>query len=202
MCVRDLISPTPRKVLSLPLAAALIPALTGWLRAAEQLPLFLPSRDVSVTYDVTWSDKPGVQERMSWSAGQRLERVDGPLSSIIFDRKAKEIVLLNPASHTYSVLDGVPRWAIEPQPSTRVTRGANFVIAGLPCTSWSWRDDDEEMHVACVTQDGVVLRLIIDGQTKLEALSVIYGPQSPGLFDIPSGYAQPIDSPLGPKLIR
>jgi hypothetical protein len=202
MSVRDLISPAPRKILSLPLAVALIRAFTGSLCAAEQPPLFLPSRDVSVIYVVTWSDKPGVQERMSWSAGQRLERVDGPWSTIIFDRQAKEIVLLNPATRAYSVLDGVPRWAIEPQPRSRVTRGANFVIAGLRCISWSWMDDDEERHVACVTHDGVVLRLIIDGQTKLEALSVIYGPQSPELFDIPPGYAQPIDSPLGPKLIR
>jgi len=201
MSVRGLISPAQGKALSIPSAAAFIFALSGLLRAAEQQPLFLPSRDVSVTYDVTWSDKPSVRERMSWSAGERLERIDGPSSTIIFDRKAKEVVLLNPASHAYSVLDGLPRWAVEPRRSTGVTRGADFVIAGLRCTDWSWTDD-EETHAACVTPDGVVLRLIVDGQTKLKALSVIYGPQSPALFDIPSGFAQPIGSPLGPRLFR
>jgi hypothetical protein len=188
-------------VLSLPLAAALLPTLIACLRAAEQLPLFLPSRDVSVTYNVTWSDEPVVQERMSWSAGERLERIDGAVSTIIFDRKAKEIVLLNPSNHTYSVLDGVPRWAIEPQPGTLVTRGSDFVIAGLPCTDWPWRNE-EGTHAACVTRDGVVLHLTVDGQTKLEALSVTYGPQSPELFHIPPSYVAPLDSPLAPKLVR
>jgi hypothetical protein len=50
------------------------------------------------------------------------------------------------------------------------------VIAGLPCTDWSWIEDGEK-HIVCATIDGVVLRLIVDGQTFIEARSVKYGPQ-------------------------
>jgi hypothetical protein len=48
------------------------------------------------------------------------------------------------------------------------------MIAGLTCVDWSWTDDTE-MHTACLT-DGVLLRLVIDGQIVAEARSVLYAP--------------------------
>src|SRR6516162_3677322 len=47
-----------------------------------------------------------------------------------------------------------------------------------PCIDWSWMDDTE-VHIACLTPDGVLLRLVIDGRIVAEARSVLYAPQPP-----------------------
>ena len=58
------------------------------------------------------------------------------------------------------------------------------------------RMDDTEMHSACLTSDGVLLRLVIDGQVVAEARSVLYAPQPPELFVVPPGY-EPALAPGG-----
>jgi hypothetical protein len=40
-----------------------------------------------------------------------------------------------------------------------------------------------------LTPDGVLLRLVIDGQTVMQARSVSYGPQRSELFQVPTDYA-------------
>ena len=62
-----------------------------------------------------------------------------------------------------------------------------YKIAGLNCIDWSWMDDTE-MHIACLTPDGVLLRLVINGQIVAKARSVLYAPQPPELFEVPPGY--------------
>ena len=52
------------------------------------------------------------------------------------------------------------------------------------------------MHTACLTSDGVLLRLVIDGQVVAEARSVLYAPQPPELFVVPPGY-EPALAPEG-----
>jgi hypothetical protein len=52
------------------------------------------------------------------------------------------------------------------------------------------------MHTACLTPDGVLLRLIIDGQVVAEARSVLYAPQPLELFEVPPGY-EPALAPEG-----
>ncbi len=73
--------------------------------------------------------------------------------------------------------------------------GAEAVVAGLHCVDWSWTEDTET-HTACLTPDGVLLRLIIDGKTVMQASSVSYGPQPAKLFEVPSGY-EPALAPEG-----
>ena len=43
-------------------------------------------------------------------------------------------------------------------------------------------------NIVCATADGVILRLIVDGQTFIEARSVKYGPQKADLFRVPANY--------------
>ncbi len=45
-----------------------------------------------------------------------------------------------------------------------------------------------ETHTVCATADGVLLRLIVDGKTVIQARSVSYGPQAVELFQVPPGY--------------
>jgi hypothetical protein len=157
--------------------------------AAEDQPTLLPTRDVDITYDVTRPQQPKVRERVRWLAADHLERVDSSgRSTTIFDRNAHEMTLLSPANRTYRKLDGAPRRALEPEPDAVLKRGGNAVVARLPCTEWSWTDD-VATYTICLTADGVMLRLAVDGATVSEARSVKYAPQKAELFQVPRGYA-------------
>jgi hypothetical protein len=156
---------------------------------AEDSPVLLPSRDVDVTYDVTRPQKPKVRERVRWLAAEHLERVDASgRATTIFDHEAHAITLLTPATRTFRKLDQAPRRALEPEPGAVLKRGAEAVVAGLPCTHWSWTEDGGEQHTVCATADGVILRLIVDGQTFIQARSVKYGSQKADLFRVPANY--------------
>ena len=175
------------------IAAALF--LTVSACAADQ-PKLMPSRDVDITYDVTRPQQPKTRERVRWFAGQHLERVDGSgRATTIFDRDAHEVTLLTPADRTYRKLGGAPRRPDEPEPGATLTPGPDAVVAGLPCSDWSWTEEGEK-HTVCVTADGVMLRLIVDGVTLVQARSVNYIPQKAELFEVPPNYA-PVLAPDG-----
>lgn len=168
--------------------AVLVVLLAGLASRAEEQPKLLPTRDVDVRYDVTRPQQPKVRERVRWLAGEHLERVDASgRSTSIFDRDAHVVTLLTPATRTFRKLDQAPRRPLEPEPDAALQRGAEAVVAGLPCTDWSWVEDGEK-HTVCATADGVILRLIVDGQTFIEARSVKYGPQKADLFRVPANY--------------
>ena len=76
---------------------------------------------------------------------------------------------------------------MSPQKGTILKRSGESKIAGLNCIDWSWMDDTE-LHTACLTPDGVLLRLVIDGQTVAEARTVLFAPQPSELFEVPPGY--------------
>ena len=117
------------------------------------------------------------------------ERIDGPdESTTIFDRKAHEVTLLNPAGRTFRTLEGSPRQPPEPATGLALKRGGDSIIAGLHCTDWTWTED-VETHTVCVTADGVLLRLVVDGATIMQARSVSYGPQAAELFQVPTSYS-------------
>src|SRR6516164_2217454 len=178
----------------LPPAAFLSSLLVGPVARAES-PQLLPTRDVDITYDVTLPSQPRVRERMRWLAAEQLERVDGPhKSTTIFNRRAREIIHLSSANRTFRQLD-MPRRPEEPAPETILKRGNESVVAGLHCVNWSWTDDVETRTV-CMTEDGVLLRFLIDGKTVSEARSVSYRNQPAELFQVPSGYA-PLLAPEG-----
>jgi len=125
--------------------ALLTVLLAGSGSRAEEQPKLLPTRDVDVRYDVTRPQQPKVRERVRWLAGERLERVDASgRSTSIFDRDAHVVTLLTPATRTFRKLDKAPRRPSEPEPGAALQRGAEAVVAGLPCTDWSWIEDGEK----------------------------------------------------------
>jgi len=173
---------------SLPPAAILALLLAASAATTEDQPRLLPSRDVDITYDVTRPQQPKSRQRVRWLSSEHLERVDASgRSTTIFDRDAHAITLLTPATRTFRKLDHAPRRASEPEPGAVLKRGEDAVVAGVPCTEWSWTDDTES-HTVCATGDGVILRLVVDGQTFFEARSVKYGPQKAELFRVPPSY--------------
>ncbi|HUZ33567.1 MAG TPA: hypothetical protein VMV19_15910 [Xanthobacteraceae bacterium] len=175
------------RVLSVAVAVGLL--LTGWPSWADETPQLLPTRDVDITYDVTRPQQPKIRQRVRWLAAEHLERVDGPdKATTIFDRGTHEITLLVPASRTYRKLNGEARRPPAPEAGAALKRGDVVVVAGLHCTDWSWTGEDIVVHAVCLTPDGVLLRLVIDGQTIMQARSVSYGPQHAELFQVPPDY--------------
>lgn len=173
---------------NLPPTAVLALLLVGSPLRAQEQPQLIPTRDADITYDVTRPQQPRVRERVRWLASERLERVDGAdKSTTIFDRNARMITLLTPANRTYRKLEGAPRRPMEPEKGVTLKRGAESVVAGLHCVDWSWTED-AETHTVCATADGVLLRLVVDGTTVMQARSVSYGPQKAALFQVPPNY--------------
>jgi hypothetical protein len=179
----------------MPLIAALSLTAIGLpLRSDEQEPLTTPTRDVDITYQITRPGQPAIIERRRWLASRQLRRVDGSdNSATIFDQKSGEFTLLNTANHTYRTLEAAKR--MSPQKGTTLKRGGEYKIAGQNCIDWSWMDDTE-LHTTCLTPEGVLLRLVIDGQTVAEARAVLYAPQPSELFEVPRGY-EPALAPEG-----
>jgi hypothetical protein len=150
---------------------------------------------MDITYDVTLPSQPRVRERVRWLAAEQLERVDGPhKSTTIFNRRTREIIHLSSANRTFRQLD-MPRRPEEPAPEVILKRGNESVVTGLHCVNWSWTEDVETRTV-CMTEDGVLLRFLVDGKTVSEARSVSYHSQPAELFQVPRGYA-PLLAPEG-----
>jgi hypothetical protein len=163
--------------------------LAGFPAQAGERPQLFPTRDVDITYDVTRPQEPKYRERVRWLASEGLERIDGAhKSSTIFDRNAREITLITPASRTYRKLEGTQGRPPVPEPGVSLRRGNEAVIAGLRCVDWSWTDD-VVTHTVCATEDGVLLRHVADGRTIRQAHSVTYAQQRPDLFQVPPDYA-------------
>jgi len=178
----------------LPLTTVLASLLLGSVARAEP-PQLLPTRDVDITYDVTLPSQPRVRERVRWLAADLLERVDGPhKSTTIFNRRTREIILLSSANRTFRQLD-MPRQPEEPAPESTLKRGNDSVVVGLHCVNWSW-SEDVETRTVCITEDGVLLRFLVDNKTVSEARSVTYLRQPAELFQVPPGYA-PLLAPEG-----
>jgi hypothetical protein len=177
-----------------PSTAVLALLLVGPMARAEP-PQLLPTRDVDITYDVTLPSQPRIRERVRWSAAEQLERVDGPHKlTTIFNRRTREIIHLSLANRTFRQLD-MPRQPEEPAPEAILKRGNESTVAGLHCVEWSWTEDVETRTV-CLTEDGVLLRFLVDSKTVSEARSVSYGGQPAELFRVPPGYA-PLLAPEG-----
>ena len=178
-------------------AAVVTLVVAGTSLSAQEQPQVMPTRDVDITYQITRPNQPPTTNRRRWLASEHLQRVDGAdKSTTIFDRNKEEFTLLNPASRTYRKFEGVPRIPIAPEKGVALKRGGEAVVAGLHCVDWSWTVDDIETHTACLTADGVMLRLVIDGKTVMQARSVTYSPQPPRLFEVPPGY-EPALAPEG-----
>ena len=89
----------------------------------------------------------------------------------------------------------MPRQPEEPAPESTLKRGNDSVVVGLHCVNWSW-SEDVETRTVCITEDGVLLRFLVDNKTVSEARSVTYLRQPAELFQVPPGYA-PLLAPEG-----
>ena len=180
----------------MPVVALVLAVVTTASRADEQQPQMMPTRDVDITYQITRPNQPPIISRRRWLASEHLQRIEGSdKSATIFDRNKHEFTLLNRANRTYRKFEGSPRMPMAPEKGAVLKRGSESMVAGLHCVDWWWTEDTET-HVACLTPDGVLLRLVVDGNTVMQARSVSYQTQSAKLFQVPRGY-EPALAPEG-----
>lgn len=175
-------------------------ALAGGVAWAQDRPKLIPTRDVDITYRITRPDEPTVHERVRWLAASQLERVDIPGGATsIFDHKTHYVTVLSHQTHSYLKLKSLARGPVEPDPDAQLTRGGSATVAGLRCSIWNWiNPEDQKPFSACVTDDGVPLRLVQDGKTVAQAVSVQYRTLEPATFEVPSGYEPSLASEANP----
>lgn len=171
--------------------------LAGVVGAAEERPLYLPSRDVAVTYVLDHQGPgPPKQARVYYSAASGKIRVEEPGQKqiLIFDRPAKTTTVVLLREHVYIQTPLDPELAIGllPDDDANFTRGVSETIAGRRCTDWEV-DTAVVSGTVCLTDDGVLLRS--RGQAKngsggggLEAIAVSYAAQPASLFVPPPGF--------------
>jgi hypothetical protein len=61
-------------------------------------------------------------------------------------------------------------------------------VAGETGNDWRPREGDTAVRTACITDDGIVLRITEDGLVLWEATSLQRGQQDPALFGVPANY--------------
>ncbi len=162
--------------------------------AAQDRPVFPPTRDVAVTYqaDIAAAAAAPHEITMRYSAAEDRARVDGGLPGyVLVDLKSGRAVIV---FEQLGMMMDAPRNSGVDQ-ALVLQNGRNFVregrdtVAGLRCTIWAVTTDDAT-GTACVTADGVVLRASghdRKGRTaSLVATTVQYGPQAGALFSPPA----------------
>ena len=177
--------------------AALTAALAALPAAAQDRPIFIPTRDVAVTYRIAGAEGPAREMRMAWLIAERKMRVDMPggLGWAVLDQASQRMLVVMDQQRMTMELptrDGPGGFTMptEPPVTARFARAGSATIAGLACTIWSYGDGKTKGE-ACLTSDGVMLRSsgAQGGQGgSVEAITVTYGPQDPSRFRAPEGY--------------
>lgn len=191
-------------------APALLPVLLlaagapAAARAAEH-PLFMPSRDVRVTYAVQPDGAPAARDiTIYFTGGGGLMRIDSPdgQGATILDRDRRLMTILINYAHVYMQIP--EREALRSpfllDASMRFQAATPGQVQGLACQNWTITTTAGNA-TACVTADGVVLSEAgVDSQGargRLVAKTVSYTALPGSLFQPPAGYAR-VTHPEGP----
>lgn len=164
--------------------------------AADQPPL-TPTRDVAVTYQA--KDPQGTVHvvHMNFDATGRRLHIDvvGQPGFQVIDRKANVLLSVLYTEKIYIERPLPPQVGnlMDRSPNMVMKKGATATVAGISCTLWSVPTGQNSPDLqACITADGVVLKAEPVGGAsaapRLEATSVVYGPQPDSLFMAPAGF--------------
>jgi hypothetical protein len=164
---------------------------------AQDHPVFLPTRDVAVTYQLSGGPGgPAQTTHMYYSAAANKLRIDTPGDAgfTILDRNAGQRIMVMNTERSYAAIPldpGTESGFILNSTMTYRRQGPGSV-AGIPCTNWSV-SSPHATGQACVTNDGVLLsgsghQADGGGDTSLVASNVDYAPQPTTLFEPPAGF--------------
>ncbi|HEY4251694.1 MAG TPA: DUF4412 domain-containing protein [Roseomonas sp.] len=186
--------------------AALLLGLPAVAVAQPAPPSLFPTRDVAVTYRTSGAPHGVPQEvQMAWLVSGHLMRVDlpagaqaGPMAGgwMLLDQRNNRAQVVMEHQRLVMQVDGrtMPGGqGFNPSPNARFTREGTERVAGTNCTTWRVEDAGHAAR-ACLTEDGVLLRVQNDAQPGqvLEATRISYGAQDPARFQVPAGF-QPLD---------
>lgn len=171
------------KTLALLLILLAVPA------AAQNVPRVQPSRDVDVVYAIT-GPHGLLPQRLRWGVAQGVLRIDPPSPGLfaVIDIKAGRISTVREADHTVFETTMPAQSLPGVLPQGRFVRQDSASVAGLACTNWQTEDAAGQTVVACLTEDGVLLRAASPATTLLEAVEVTYGTLPEAVFRIPADY--------------
>ncbi len=166
-----------------------------------------PTADYSGVYDFAAGEKTlevkiaasGMKQRLTFPPGSGVGGAKGEWSQVMVNQNAGETMLMWPEGEgapsiamTMSRMDmgamansfGVDA---ERQASAKRTGADN--VAGEACAIWEFAaGDGETPGSACVTRDGIPLRVVSGGEAMMLAKSISRGAQDPALFAAPAGY--------------
>ena len=156
---------------------------------ADDKPLTQPTRDVDVVYLVAGPSTP-LAQRMRWGITAGKLRVDPPTAGmyVIIDTASHSMQAVREGDRSVVTINAGPQAVPGIAPGGAFKRRGEASIAGLDCTQWQTRDTADRQVLACLTPEGVLLRVEADGLILVEALTVTYAPLPDAMFRIPADY--------------
>ena len=135
--------------------------------------------------------KEVMTQRMRWSSGRMMQRVDpgNATTYMVTDYHAGTLTVVNPEQKIRTVIPapGAGNVQMGQRAQGNWLRTGTATVANIPCTLWQTQDTDQRPSEICYTDDGVMLEVIRDGKVMVEATAVTRAPQADGVFAIPSG---------------
>jgi hypothetical protein len=144
---------------------------------------------------------------MRWAAADGKLRVDPPTPGmwVVMDTRARRMSTVRDTDRSVLEIDSAQAMSGPmpgPMPGAAPANGAAFQrrgadqVAGVACTEWQTTDVTGTPTLACITEDGVLLRASAAGRVLVEALHVAYAKQDPAVFRVPEGYRRITPPPV------
>lgn len=202
-------SDTPASASSMDAPAAESVAAADSEPAADLWPAAFPKPTVeySGVYDFSAGSQTlevkiaaaGAKQRLAFPPGSGIGGSKGQWSQVMVNENSGEKMLMWPEGEgapaiatTMSKSDlgaMAGSFGIDPAKEASAKRTGSDTVAGEACAIWEFAAGDGEVPGdACVTRDGIPLRVTSGGQTVMLAKSITRGPQDPALFAPPAGY--------------
>ena len=168
--------------------ASLVLAAVVFGVAATNQPPLRPTRDVDVTYRV--GGDANLQQRMRWLASQQIMRIDPPTPGfhVIIDYAAGRMSVIRDAERLVVDMKAPAGIAGGLAASPSYERRGDDTVAGVPCTDWQATNSEGAAALACITADGVLLRVRSGERVLASATSVNYASQDAAAFAVPADY--------------
>jgi hypothetical protein len=142
----------------------------------------------------------GAKQRIAFPPGASFGGPNGKWSQVMLNEGAGAAMMMWPEG------EGAPKIAttmsrgdlgaassafgVDDARQARAQKTGTDEVAGEPCAVYEFaaETDKDAAGSACVTRDGIPLRVISGGQTVMLAKSIARGAQDPALFAPPAGY--------------
>ncbi len=178
---------------------------------AQDRPPPMPTRDVRVSYQ---SEDRHNSNRVAWLAAEGRMRIetDAQRGIMLVDTRGGGAVVILETEREFHDLGRVASVLAAPYqlagPRQRLRREGADRVAGQACTVWRIdppADEEDEVKRACITADGVPLRLVAgegkEANVEYVATEVTYAAQDPARFRVPAGY-RPLNTDTPPARRR